>query len=450
MSEYNFYDTLRGFANGNPLRLCMPGHKGKALPMPEWNAVARLDFTELTPTGNLYGDGDDWLEEAQRLWAWDWCMDAAFFATAGSTQGNLTLLRLFTTQGDTVLVDRVSHKSIHHGLALFDLRPVWLEREWDSRSAVTGALTPDALERAFADHPEAKAVVVTSPTFYGVLSDLDALAEVCHAHGAKLLVDGAHGAHLPLVLDRPKNCLIGHNPYKNCDGVTVSTHKTLPAPGQTAVILANGVGIADLRRASALTSTTSPSFPMMAALDRLRAWMHEDEARTAYRACAQAVALLREIYPSLPRSDLDPCRFTLQVPNGYALAQKLEELGVYVEMADVYHAVCIFTHADGQESFARFCAALDALEVLTLPSCVPELDAPPLPEQAITPREAEFAAKAERPLLYAEGRICADCVAPYPPGVPVIAPGERVDKKTLAYLGDLCYDVNSSIMTVAE
>lgn len=138
MSDHNFYDSLRKFAADQPLRLHMPGHKGKGLPMEEWDALAPLDFTELTPTGDLYGDGDDWLEESERLWAWDWGMDAAFYSTGGSTQGIFTLFALFTRPGDTVLVDRVCHKSVHNALALFDLKPVWLLRPWEPECAVTG------------------------------------------------------------------------------------------------------------------------------------------------------------------------------------------------------------------------------------------------------------------------------------------------------------------------
>ena len=208
MSDTNFYDSLTAFAASGPLRMCMPGHKGRRMPMEEWDALAPLDFTELPPTGNLYG-GDDWLEDSQRLWAWDWGMNAAFYATGGSTQGIFTLLNLFTRPGDTVLIDRVSHKSIHHALSLFDLRPVWLERPWDAENAVTGPLTGEILEGTFERYPDAKAVMVTSPTYYGVLSNLDELARICHAHGAKLLVDGAHGAHLPLVLEQEPNCLLG-------------------------------------------------------------------------------------------------------------------------------------------------------------------------------------------------------------------------------------------------
>lgn len=447
MSDTNFYDSLSAFAASQPLRMCMPGHKGRRMPMEEWDALAPLDFTELPPTGNLYG-GDDWLEDSQRLWAWDWGMNAAFYATGGSTQGIFTLLNLFTRPGDTVLLDRVSHKSIHHALSLFDLRPVWLPRPWDGENAVTGPLTGEILEGTFEKHPDAKAVVVTSPTYYGVLSDLDELGRICHAHGAKLLVDGAHGAHLPLVLEQEPNCLLGYNPYKNVDGVTVSAHKTLPAPGQTAVVFANGVRLEALKAASALTSTTSPSYAMLAALDKLRPWMYE--GRGSYRRVAAWCADLRRAYPCLRREDLDPCRLVFQVEDGYQLEADLQKFGIYPEMADNCHVVCILTAADTERDFLRLKRALNYLGLKEKVPYLSKLSAPPIPEQAMTPRQAQFAGKEKIRLRDAVGRVAADVIAPYPPGVPVAAPGEVITEKIRAYLYDLCYDENSVIMIVKD
>ncbi len=447
MSDHNFYDALAGFAAADPLRLHMPGHKGKPLPMAEWNALAPLDFTELTPTGDLYG-GDDWLEESQRLWAWDWGMDAAFYATGGSTQGIFTLLTHFTRPGDVVLADRVSHKSIHNAMALLDLRPVWLHREWDGASAVTGALSPAVLAQALAEHPEARAVIVTTPTYHGVCTPLEPLAALCHERGVYLLVDGAHGAHLPLVLAGEQNCLLGTNPYACCDGVTVSAHKTLPAPGQTAVVMANGVRMEELRRASALTATTSPSFVMLAALDRLRGWMWE--GKSAYQKTAALCEELRRNYPTLPRDDLDPCRFTLQVSDGNGLRRQLEARGIYPEMSDSNHVVCILTAADGEREFSRLRQGLDSLGLRGQPPFVCDLDAPPEPEQVCTPRQARLGKTRRIPLSQAMGRVAAEPVAPYPPGVPVIAPGERVTEKNLAYLRKLCYDMNSALFILEE
>lgn len=447
MSEHQFYDSLVEFAAQNPLRLHMPGHKGKKLPMEEWNALAPLDFTELPPTGDLYGS-DDWLEEAQRLWAWDWGFDAAFFSTGGSTQGIFTLFGLFVKPGDTILCDRVSHKSIHQAMALYDVDPVWLHRDWLEDCAVAGPVRPEEVEALLEEHPEATCVLLTTPTYYGVVTHLEEIARVCHDRGVKLLVDGAHGAHLPLVLDGEDNCPLGYNPFACADGVTISTHKTLPAPGQTAVVFANGVRLAQLKRAGGITGSSSPSYPMLAALDKLRAWMWENKG--SYRKCAAVCGDLRMSYPSLPYEDTDPCRLVLQVEDGYDLAVRLEEMGIYVEMADKYHIVAILTGLDDEKDFLRLKRALNLFGLKGAKPFVPDLEAPPIPRRACSIRQARFGENERTPMSRSAGKVCAETVAPYPPGVPVVTMGEVLDEKTLAYLRKLCYDDASVVLTAVE
>ncbi len=447
MSDHNFYDSLVEFAEKKPLRLHMPGHKGRAMAMEEWDALAPLDFTELEPTGNLYG-GDDWLEDAQRLWAWDWGMDTAFFCTGGSTQGLFTLFHLFTHPGDTVLVDRVSHKSIHNAMALLDLHPIWLSRPWDEANCTQKAVDPAEVERQLTAHPELRAVVITTPTYYGVLTPLEEIAACCHRHGAKLIVDGAHGAHLPLVLERKHNCLLGYNPYACCDGVTISTHKTVAAPGQTAVVLANRVALPEVRRASALTSTTSPSYVMLAALDKLRSWMWKH--RDAYRRTAAWCSELRRRYPTLRGEGLDPCRLVFQVEDGEKLSKRLQAMGIYPELEDRHHVVAILTAAEEEEDLHRLCRALNFYGYLDQAPYAAHLAPPPLPERAMEPRDARFAPCGKCHLERAVGKTAAEVIAPYPPGVPVVAPGEVISEKILAYLYQLCYDKSSVVLVTKE
>ena len=153
------YDALTQFAAQSPLRMAMPGHKGKPIPgLPA--EYARLDFTELPPTGNLYGENMDCIAQAEQAWAEAWGADSCLFLTGGSTQGVHTMLLL--SDSDTVLTDRVSHRSIHTGLALLGKTPVWLTRPWLSDVGTAGPLEPEAVEAALKAHPECKAVCVTS------------------------------------------------------------------------------------------------------------------------------------------------------------------------------------------------------------------------------------------------------------------------------------------------
>lgn len=432
------YDALRAYAGRGPARFHMPGHKGKFLPLEELKGLAAIDVTELTGTGNLYEAGEPF-DAAQALWAERFGFEQCQFLTGGSTQGVHTGLALCCAPGSKILLDRGSHRSAFHALALLDLKPVWLERPWLERENLTGPVSRWLVERALDQNPDIKTVCITSPTYAGVLSDVDAIARVAHAHGARLFVDGAHGAHLPF---------LGLEPFRGADAVVVSAHKTLPALGQTALLFATGFDPDRVRELASVYGTSSPSYPLMASLDGARDWMERWGSKEYERAAARA-AELREQFPSLRPGDptcgdglaLDPTRLTLKAGDGRALARALEERGVVPEMADVGHVILICTCQDGDFAFRRLEQALDELRPL-LGDCRP-LPPPPLPSAALTPRQAMFAPRETVELAQSAGRIAAGQIAPYPPGVPVIAPGERIEKKHLAYLKEIGYNSHS-------
>ena len=450
MGPTPLYDALRAFAAQSPLRMHMPGHKGAAMPAAAFTPLAAIDFTELPPTGDLFS-GDGPIKEAEALWRDALHMGECLFLTGGSTQGMLTALTLTCRPGDAVLLDRGCHRSVYNALALLDLHPVFLPRPWLAEAGVTGPVSPQDVENLLNSHPEIKTICITSPTYYGVLSDLPALAAVCRAHGAVLVVDGAHGAHLPF---------LGNFDLAAADLAVVSAHKTLPAPGQSALLLAGGSRTAgasprptadalasrcftqaELRWAASLTGSSSPSYVLMAALDVCRAYM-EAEGAAAYRETAEAVAALRRHYPSLTEGDapLDPARFVLRCPGGFAAQEKLEALGVWPEMADGGHVVLIPTCADGPEQFARLSQAISRVNPPP-PENNPFPPPPPLPRLVCSPRQARFAPWETVPFAAAQGRVSAGQIAPYPPGVPVVAPGEEIGKKHLAYLSQIGYNM---------
>ena len=225
------------------------------------------------------------------------------------------------------------------------------------------------------------------------------------------------------------------------DLVTVSAHKTLPAPGQSALLFGTGITLDQLRQASLIFATSSPSYPMMAALDALRPWLLA-EGKRRYQETAQMTAQLRKKYPALTEIDakLDPTRFTLCTENGYQVEKFLQEHNIWPEMADSKHVVFILTCADGVEEVERLEQALDALGLHGKTRPHSTVSAPPLPQSVRTPRQALFAPKEAVDMTQAVGRIAAEQIAPYPPGVPIAAPGERIDEKILAYLEQLGYN----------
>ena len=403
------FDALTAFADTAPLRLHMPGHKGKGLP--GWERLAALDFTELPPTGNLYEPGGA-IEEAEKLWAAAFGMENCLLLTCGSTQGIHAALTLACPVGSALLADRSCHRSVYHAMALLDLEPVYLMEK-----------TPAAVEEALKNRPDVKTVCITSPDYYGNLYDVAGISAVCRCFGAALVVDGAHGAHLPFLG-------IGH--YQGADLTVCSAHKTLPAPGQAALLFSGGAFSAgDLRRAAAIHGTSSPSYPILAALDLVRAWMEGGEGQARYRAVCDRIKHLRRHFPALQGENLDPARLTLRVRDGHGLEKRLQAQNIWPEMADRGHVVFILTGADSDADLDRLEQALEALPLEPDSEVYP---LPPAPRIVLPPRQALFARSETLPLDRCEGRIAAEQLAPYPPGVPVVAPGEVITGEHLAYL----------------
>lgn len=409
------YHALTAFVDTDPLRMHMPGHKGKGLP--GWEQLVQLDFTELPPTGNLYEAGGA-IGEAEALWAKATHMDECLMLTCGSTQGIHSALTLACPIGSTLLVDRNCHRSVYHTMALLDLTPVYLMEK-----------TPQGVEKILRIAPEIKTVCITSPDYYGRLYDVAGISEVCHRFGAKLVVDGAHGAHL---------AFLGINHYCGADLVICSAHKTLPALGQAALLFSSGAFTGEnLRRAASIHGTSSPSYPILTSMDLARAWMESEEGQERYRTACQRVKKMRQKFPALNCENLDPGRLTLRVKDGYEVERRLQEQGVWPEMADRGHVVFIVTGADSMEDLDRLEQALDALN---LQGDDMQYPMPPTPEIVLRPRQALFASAQVLSLSECEGKISACQIAPYPPGVPVVAPGEVITKKHLAYLQEIGYN----------
>ena len=401
-------DALNGYAAAAPLRMHMPGHKGSLSP---------LDLTELPPTGNLY-QADGPIAEAEALWAEATGFAHCLFLTNGSTAGIFAALAAATQPGDHILLDRDSHLAFHHTMAALDLHPHFLQRNFGQ------ALTAAAVDKAMQQHPNVKTICITSPTYYGVLSNISEIAAIVHAHGGILLVDGAHGAHLPF--------LLGAKIYAGADLLVLSAHKTLRALGQSALLLSSPRFVhAELRRSAQLFQTSSPSYLLMASLDSARDHMAGD-GLTRYRRIAR-----------WNRWSLgDPGRVVIAT-DGLRWTQQLMEKGIYPELWNRDYVVFILTDSDSDADLAR----LEAEIALAPPPLSPvSAQLTHLPQRRLSPRQALFAHRKILPLNQAENRIAAAVVAPYPPGIPIVAPGEVLDKKTIAYLKEILYNEDIEVV----
>lgn len=446
------YDSLVSLAKSNPLRMHMPGHKGIGEGL--FSDITSIDFTEIEPTGNLY-TGKGTISDAEDLCAQYAGAKSALFFTCGSTQGIYTMLAEAVGMGGELILERGCHKSVYNAMALLDITPHYIYAPPIPGTSLAGAVTPEQVEDALCRYPAAKAVFLTSPTYYGVATDLAPIADLCHRFHTYLLVDQAHGAHFPSVG-------LPSAPEQGADLSVVSTHKTWTAMGSSSVLYVGSDAFdrLHLKKTSSLFGTTSPSYPILASIDYARARLEGSDG-DAYRHCADLTAAFRERingnspFHALTPSDnltLDPCRLTIDTRglSGHQADELLQRQNIYVEMSDEHYIVLILTCRDDEASFARLWNGIVSL----MPHCNHQtkseiLDLPPKPEIRCSIRAARFGRQETIPLKSAAGRIAADIIAPYPPGIPILAPGEEISQKHIAYLQKKSYNIEEYIAVVA-
>jgi lysine decarboxylase len=362
---------------------------------------------------------------------------------AGSTHGNQALALAVGSPGQEVVVTRCLHRSLLLGLVLAGLRPVWVLPERDAASGLPAAVAVDTVRAALARHPQACAVFLGDPSYVGTTGDLAGHAEAAHEAGVPLVVDAAWAAHLGFHPDLPPHAIAA-----GADAMVTSAHKALPAYTQGALVLAR-TGLLDparLDRAFDATHTTSPAGAIVASIDAARALL----ARDGTALCARLldlVATARRRLAEVPGLGLlegpgvEPTKLVVLLAgtgvHGHAVENDLIAAGMPVEMADRDTIVPIITLADDEATVARFTATLVAAIERHRGAARRPVPSPAwtvTPQVALPPREAFFARNETVVADAAVGRISAELVAPYPPGVPVLAPGEIITAEALAAL----------------
>jgi arginine decarboxylase len=456
-----YLQALCDYAARDPARLHVPGHKGGPGADPELlEAIGlralRLDIPALTHGVDI-GPEPTPFEQAQRLAAEAWGAKRAWFLINGASQGNLAAGLALAHRGGEVVVQRNAHSSTIDALVLSGLRPTFAAPETDPELGIAHCLTAEALERALAATPRAIGAWVISPTYFGAVADIRALASVAHARGVPLIVDEAWGAHMAFHEDLPEHALAA-----GADLVISSTHKIVGSLTQSAMLHlgheASGlVGEDEVDRAVTLTESTSPSALLGGSLDAARrhAAVHGREllagtmrVLTRTRASIRAIDGLDVLDERLVgRAGVfayDPLRLAVDVrgiaANGYELAPLLREIDdINLELYGQNVLVAVFGMGErGLPEAERLVIALHtAAERVGLdPGGTRERFAAPPPwgELAMTPREAYLGAQEVVPAGEAAGRIAAESLATYPPGIPNVLPGERLSAETLAYV----------------
>ncbi|WP_019914516.1 aminotransferase class I/II-fold pyridoxal phosphate-dependent enzyme [Paenibacillus sp. HW567] len=489
------YEMLEQYRAKGNLSYHVPGHKnGEAYRFSEGagflDEVMRYDVTEITGTDDLHHP-EGVIQEAQELAADCFGAEMSFFLVGGSTAGNLALiLTVCPEPGMTLILQRNVHKSVIHGLMLAGVRAVFVEPQIDPVSGLAVAPAAETVQAALAAYPEAAAVLVTMPNYYGMGSDLAPLALACHTRGVPLLVDEAHGAHYGQHPALPAGALMC-----GADGVVQSTHKMLAALTMGAMLHVQGplLDRTLLRQRLAMVQSSSPSYPVMASLDLARRLVHSQRAG-AFTAGLAAVDVLRRGLATLPRYGLlqpaqplqplgggadaaaagdtppqgmaayctqDPFKAVIYdaagVLGGFELQRRLEAEGIVPEMSDDRHVVLAFSLGSKAEDSQRLLDALRriAAEAADCPEGASsgtsarlhpgEAEASASPSQnnstwniftdALISKPVQFSLKPVNILQtesirleYSAGRTAAEIVIPYPPGIPLLYPGEKVTK----------------------
>ncbi|WP_019135351.1 aminotransferase class I/II-fold pyridoxal phosphate-dependent enzyme [Cellulomonas massiliensis] len=394
------------------------------------------------------------LADAQALMADAVHADQTFFSTCGSSLSVKSSMMAVAGPGEELLVSRNAHKSVVSALVIAGIRPVWVHLHVDEDLHLAHPPEPEDVRRALADHPRARGMLLITPTDWGTCADIEGVAQVCHDAGVPLIVDEAWGAHLPFHRDLPT---WGMN--AGADVVVTSVHKMGSAVEQSSVFHLQGdlVDPSVLKQREDLLGTTSSSSLVYLTLDGWRRQMVEEGERllaaaidraarvgTAVDAIDGLSLMGREVVRPGGAFDLDPLVLTIDVRGlgvtGYAAAEWLRDrCHVDLGAADTCRVNARLTHADDERTEQVLVEALQQLagradEI----DRAPHVDLPRGPEleleTVMRPRDAFFARVEQVPASRAVGRVVAELVTPYPPGVPVLVPGERVTAEALDYL----------------
>jgi Arginine/lysine/ornithine decarboxylases len=457
-----YTQLVRRFGRG-PVSFHVPGHQyGRALPdepFALFRDIMGIDVTELEDTDDLHHP-EGVIREAQQLAARCFGADETFFLVGGSTAGNLAMLLAALDPGDAVVVQRNVHKSVLNGIALARARAIFVAPRIEPVSGLPTVPAAADVETALSRYPDARAVFLSTPNYYGMQVNLAPYAEIAHRRNVPLLVDEAHGAHFGLHPECPPSAMAS-----GADAAVQSTHKTLTALTMGAMlhVRRGRLSMNRLRRAMTTVQSTSPSYPILASLDISRA-MIEAYGSAWLEGGMKAARRLRErlaarkgpfaiVEPAIGEAcgAVDPMRIVLRdatgTLSGIRLQRLLAEQGCWAEMADDRYVVLVFGPGAAEADADKLVSALDRIAAETAG------DTPDADGVQASAAAAVFAAAPEArigepcaiplmppepnrtetvPLGEAAGRTAAETVIPYPPGIPLLYAGERIGEAQIA------------------
>ncbi|MFB5085703.1 aminotransferase class I/II-fold pyridoxal phosphate-dependent enzyme [Psychrobacillus sp. PGGUH221] len=454
--ETPLFDALLKHRNRHPIQFHIPGHKkGKGMD-PAFREfvgdnVLSIDLINIAPLDDLHSPKGA-IKKAQHLAAEAFGADHTFFSVQGTSGAIMTMILTICGPGDKLLVPRNVHKSIMSAIVFAGAIPIFIHPEVDKVLGISHGISAESVEKALQEHPDAKGLLVINPTYFGFAANLKQIVDISHKHGIPVVVDEAHGVHIHFHPSLPISAM-----QAGADMAATSVHKLGGSMTQSSVLNVRE-GLVSAKRVQSIISmltTTSTSYPLLASLDTARRQLAihgEDligevirlakDTRKRINVIPHLHCAGEEILQTSATFDMDPTKLLISVKNlgitGYAAESWLREnANIEVELSDLYNILCLFTIGDTKKeanilvnALTRMVAAFESEAVIVEPS----VSLPDIPGLAMSPRDAFYAKTESIPLVKASGRISAEFVMVYPPGIPIFIPGEIITQGNIDYI----------------
>jgi arginine decarboxylase len=455
------FDAMVSLAESRKVSFHTPGHKsGKGISTRFRKFVGprifSIDLTTLDEVDSLQNPTGV-IKEAQELAAKAAGADRSYFLVNGTTVGNHAMVASTTGPGDKVLIARNCHRSVLTGLIMSGAQPVFFQPAFDRDLKLTLNVTFETVKRAIDENPGCRALLITSPNYYGLCADIERIIAYAHDKGLIAFVDEAHGPHLKFNPKLPTCALDA-----GADLCVQSTHKIVGGMTQASMLHAKAgrVIIDDVTATLKLLQTTSPSYILMASLDLARMQMategkkllnrtikFAEEARAEINKVPGLFCFTKDRAKQAGMADMDVTKLTVTVSDlglsGYHVSQILNlRFGIQVEMADPFHVLVIVSIGDRHEDLIRLVEALKVISAETgIQRALLPLDKvhPPLLNNrfAMTPRQAFYSDSELVNVNDSAGRVSTEIVTVYPPGIPLLVPGEEISPEAISYLKNM-------------
>ncbi|KGX91534.1 arginine decarboxylase [Pontibacillus halophilus JSM 076056 = DSM 19796] len=447
---------LKKHANRKPYQFHIPGHKtGKGMD-PEFRELIgsdalAIDLINISPLDDLHHP-HGMIQEAQELAAEAFGADYTYFSIQGTSGAIMAMIMAVCGPGDKLIVPRNVHKSVTSAIIFSGATPIFVHPELDESLGISHGITPDSVEKALHAHPDAKGVLVINPTYFGVSADLKRIVDIAHHANIPVLVDEAHGVHIHFHEQMPLSAM-----QAGADLAATSVHKLGGSLTQSSVLnLREGlVSHERVQMVLSMLTTTSTSYILLASLDAARRNLavngHERLSKTIQLAnrtrkqintIPNLYCVGEELLGSEATYDMDPTKLIISVKQlgltGYDVEVWLRKhYKIEVELSDLYNILCIITPGDSEEETDVLLQALSDLSQSHSPeehTYDPNVTVPDIPVLALSPRDAFYSETETIPLLESAGRISAEFMMVYPPGIPIFLPGEIITKENLDYI----------------